>query len=332
MLPLVVAQIITPSPSPTAARCARPFVLAETVKRAEPILPASAEGIGLRGTVQVVVTLDADGAVTGARIASSPSGMLNEPALAAARASTFRPQIRDCRPVGGDYTYAVEFESRVTAFPAFRDGRIVSVAARGTVLRAPDSALVYVRTVAKDASADRASAKSDALLRALMAKLRGLGITDAKVHQVSVSPRSPVVLESDATLPQYGFAATRIVSVAIEPENAAETARAIAASGSFEITGIDYALYAAASAFEDALRAAIDDAETRARIVASAYHLRVGPRRDVQLKDDDTHLIVPGVYVRYPASPDGGTHAPANAAVPRVPVSTSATIVFELVP
>jgi TonB family protein len=88
---LVGAQESTPRPTPTPAPCARPNVAATTVRGAPAIAPPMAEQQGIRGTVQVVISLDEYSRVVGARIQTSPSAILNPAALAAARASTFQP-------------------------------------------------------------------------------------------------------------------------------------------------------------------------------------------------------------------------------------------------
>jgi hypothetical protein len=61
---------------------------------------------GIQGTVQVVVSLDADSKVVGTRIQASPSAILNGAALSAARQSTFQTEIRDCKPIATDLVSA----------------------------------------------------------------------------------------------------------------------------------------------------------------------------------------------------------------------------------
>jgi outer membrane biosynthesis protein TonB len=64
---------------------------------------------GIEGTVQVVVSLDADSHQTGDRIQRSPNAILNDVSLEAARHSTFQTAIRNCVPVAADYIFSVEF-------------------------------------------------------------------------------------------------------------------------------------------------------------------------------------------------------------------------------
>jgi TonB family protein len=92
--------------------CERPNVAATTLRVAEPDTPEQAQREGISGTVQVVVSLDANSHVRGTRIGSSPSTVLNAAALAAARESTFQTEIRNCRPVAADYIFSVDFTNQ----------------------------------------------------------------------------------------------------------------------------------------------------------------------------------------------------------------------------
>ncbi|HEY0382467.1 MAG TPA: TonB family protein [Candidatus Elarobacter sp.] len=101
-----------PTPTPTPLSCARPNVTATTLRPVAPDTPAMAQQQGISGTVQVVVSLDAQSRVVGTRVQTSPSALLNQAALAAARESQFRTEIRNCEPVAADYIFSVEFTSQ----------------------------------------------------------------------------------------------------------------------------------------------------------------------------------------------------------------------------
>lgn len=63
----------------------------------------------LPAVVQVVVSLNERSEIVGTRIQSSPSPAYNAAALAAARASKFRTEIRNCKPFAADYIFSVTF-------------------------------------------------------------------------------------------------------------------------------------------------------------------------------------------------------------------------------
>lgn len=102
----------TPHPTPTPLTCARPDVPATTVRALEPDTPPLAQQQGISGTVNVVVSLDARSRVVATRIQSSPSAVLNASALAAARGSQFKTEVKNCEPVAADYVFSVDFTSQ----------------------------------------------------------------------------------------------------------------------------------------------------------------------------------------------------------------------------
>jgi TonB family protein len=102
----------TPVPTPTPQACAHPNVSPSTTHAADPDMPQMAQQQGITGTVQVQVSLDANSHIVGTKIYSSPSALLNNAALAAARASTFQTEITNCKPQAADYLFSVEFDSQ----------------------------------------------------------------------------------------------------------------------------------------------------------------------------------------------------------------------------
>ena len=101
-----------PKPTPTPATCARPNVPATTTRAVEPDTPPMAQQQGIQGTVQVIVSLDESSHITGTSIQSSPSAILNNAALSAARNSTFQTEVRDCKPIAARYIFSVDFQSQ----------------------------------------------------------------------------------------------------------------------------------------------------------------------------------------------------------------------------
>jgi len=102
----------TPKPTPTPLSCARPNVPAATIRAVEPDTPPMAAQQGISGTVQVIVSLDVSSHVLSTRVQSSPSAILNQAALSAARGSTFQTEVRDCKPIAAEYIFSVEFSSQ----------------------------------------------------------------------------------------------------------------------------------------------------------------------------------------------------------------------------
>jgi TonB family protein len=97
------------SPTPAAVTCAHPNVPGKVTFAFMPQMPAMAANQGIEGVVYVAVALDEKSHITGMKVVSSPSGILNNAALEAARNSTFQTAIKNCKPVAGDFTFGVVF-------------------------------------------------------------------------------------------------------------------------------------------------------------------------------------------------------------------------------
>jgi TonB family protein len=90
--------------------CEAPNVTAATIYAEQPDTPAMATVMHLTGTTLVQVDLDPSGAITGTSVAkSSGTPLLDFAALKAARASTFRAEVRNCTAVAGSYLFEVQF-------------------------------------------------------------------------------------------------------------------------------------------------------------------------------------------------------------------------------
>ncbi len=111
--PYASSAVASPAPppqlSPQRPPCANPNVPATATNPVAPTLPAEVQQRGITGSVEVEVDLNADSKITTVSIHKSSDPALNAPALMAARASTFKTQVVNCRPVAASYLYIVEF-------------------------------------------------------------------------------------------------------------------------------------------------------------------------------------------------------------------------------
>ena len=92
----------------TKKPCYAHYRAAHVMHAVPPSAPSPALSENVTGTVEVVVTVRATGAVVGAEAVSGPA-LLRQAAVDAALATTFVPEIRDCRPIPGAYSYFVNF-------------------------------------------------------------------------------------------------------------------------------------------------------------------------------------------------------------------------------
>jgi hypothetical protein len=106
-----IVTVTNPQPVDPPA-CASPYVPASTLRAFEPNVPREAMETNITGYVRIAVALDEKGRPQHARIASSPSVLLNAASLDAAMHSTYSPTIFRCKPVASGYEFNVEYSAR----------------------------------------------------------------------------------------------------------------------------------------------------------------------------------------------------------------------------
>ena len=271
---------------------------------------------GIQGIVRVTVSLNADSRVVGTRIVSSPSAIVNQSALAAARESTFQTEIRDCRPIAADYLFTVYVGTGEGTFSIITDG---------TVRRAPDVAYVVARVLTYDDVAANAVAKGDAALDALRAKLGALGIGANKIRWQLI----PLWMRVEPA-PGYGQAEARRVEITVDSvANAGHVAAAAASVKTLEVLEIRYALNDSTSAFRDALSNALKDGEKSARDALVPERLQLGALKHVAVSPNDR---VPSSTVPLHLVPVAGGFKEPDIRIPDVEVHASVTVTYEIKP
>jgi hypothetical protein len=103
-------ELCTPGTTPPRADACIADRYPATTLEAAPVDGRFIPRNGPLGTVVVIVSLNERSEVVGARVQSSPNAAYDGPALAAVRASKFRTEIRNCKPVAADYAFGVTFE------------------------------------------------------------------------------------------------------------------------------------------------------------------------------------------------------------------------------
>ena len=102
----------TREPDPAPTTCPRPNVPASVIKADEPSYPVAGIPSRASGLVHVRVVLDDRSRVLWVDILSSTNPVFNDSARIAARDSTYRTEVRDCRPRAAVYVFTVEYSGR----------------------------------------------------------------------------------------------------------------------------------------------------------------------------------------------------------------------------
>jgi TonB family protein len=102
-----------PPPTPTKPACAVPNAQPKTIEVAEPETPQIAQQQGITGEVTVQIELDEKSHLVGNPVVTkSPSSVLNQAAINAAKHSRYQTEIKDCVPQAAKYLFVVEFQSQ----------------------------------------------------------------------------------------------------------------------------------------------------------------------------------------------------------------------------
>jgi TonB family protein len=335
--------VVTGARAQDAPSCARPNMPAAVLRPGVPDTPAMAQQQGIAGTVQVVVSLDPNSRVVGTRIQSSPSAILNNAALSAARASVFQTEIRNCVPIASDFILNVAFDSVPGIItPAKVDQRpIAVVTGQGVATRPPDVAYVSAGIITNDDDAAAAAAKNDAIYAALRTQVKTLGVDDAALRSTYFAemfvPR-PAPAPSISPNPiqrapqRYGYVASRTVTTTLaDVTKAGAVADAMRSAGATSI-GVQFVLRERRAAYSEALAAAVKDAAAQAHVVADASHMHVAGVQTIRVGENQLGPATPPPTFNPPFSQNGPALPYGNLHPAPVEVRATVTVTYVMKP
>lgn len=199
--------------------------------------------------------------------------------------------------------------------------REISVTGEGQVQAAPDMASLSLGVTAQSAEAQAAMSESAARMRSVMGALEDAGIAprDMQTRTMSVSP-----LREDGGAVS-GFEARNMLDVRIRQLDAlGGVLDAVLAEGANALSGLRFELSDRAAAQDEALRRAVADARARAKLLADAAEVDLGPVRSIR---DSAIQDGPEPMMR-------AQMAPVSEGVPlaegEITVSASVSMVFSL--
>ncbi|HEY4439263.1 MAG TPA: SIMPL domain-containing protein [Candidatus Elarobacter sp.] len=228
----------------------------------------------------VVISLNVASEVVNATIQHSPSAILNSAALAAARSSRFRTEVRNCRPIAADYLYVVTFAPPLAILGA-PDRPEVTVTATGRAFGVPDSAAVTMVTRLEErdplvaATHDRTAANA-------FARAPGIAAHEVVLRSYNLlywSTKWPAG-EEEPAIPPPLYLITRGDTISAPLGDLHAVVAAAVAREGVQSLSIEYSVHQPNPAYDKANAAAMDAAFDQAKRIAAGYgYVVAGPPR-----------------------------------------------------
>jgi uncharacterized protein YggE len=149
----------------------------------------------------------------------------------------------------------------------------ITVNGTGKVTTVPDRATFTFGVENRGKSASEASAANSRAMNKLIAALRDAGVPEADIQTVDVYV-SPVYSDSGAGV--IAYSASNSVSVTVSLERAGPVVDAAENAGADNVSGPNLTKADSDKLYDDALRAAVADARSRAQVLAEAAGVKVG--------------------------------------------------------
>lgn len=203
----------------------------------------------------------------------------------------------------------------------------ITVSGSGSVSSAPNEVSVTAGCVIDDADAATAQAKCDAVMAKVIAALKNFGIKSEDIATVTYSLSPQYKYDKDTgEQKQTGYEMNELVTAT--SHNVADGGKMItlaSQAGANQITGISFGLDDATRAQlkNEAIKAAMKDAQDKAGVALGVYGKTVGSVASVQVTDAD---IAPVYNVKMAAGAMNSDASPVEGG--SIGVNASVTVVF----
>lgn len=164
------------------------------------------------------------------------------------------------------------------------DGTLLSVSAQADAHRVPDIAMVSTGVVTQAADANAAMRANAAQMDKVMASIRAAGIADRDIQTsgINLNPQYRYAENQPPTI--TGYQASNTVSLKIRDiGKLGKVLDALVASGANQVNGPSFEIDKPEAAYDEARRAALEKAQARAQMYATALGLKV--RRIVSIDE-----------------------------------------------
>jgi uncharacterized protein YggE len=196
--------------------------------------------------------------------------------------------------------------------------RTITVSGAGTVSAAPTQAGFDFGVSTRSKTARQALADDSGQMRRLIAALEAAGIPSASLQTSSVS-LEPLTSGDGSTI--VGYSASNTVSTTVSDlSNAGATVDAAVAAGANQVDGPNLTVADQTTLYDQALKAAVADAQAKAQVLAAAGGLKVGAVASVE--ENSGSAPVP-----FARSAAGASSTPIQAGTQQV--TANVTVVFD---
>lgn len=184
----------------------------------------------------------------------------------------------------GTATMTASTQSRASSPAASSDGTLLSVSARAEASRVPDVASLSTGVVTQAADAKAALRANAEQMNKVMAAIKAAGIADKDIQTSGINV-NPQYKYADNRAPTItGYQASNTVSVKVrEIDKLGKVLDALVASGANQVNGPSFEIDKPEAVYDEARRAALEQAQARAEMYAKALGMRV--RRIVSISE-----------------------------------------------
>lgn len=159
--------------------------------------------------------------------------------------------------------------------------RTLAVSGEGVVSAAPDTAQLRLGVVREAAEAAEALDRNSAAMQKVLDAVRETGVEerDVQTTRIDVSPQYPRQRPDAAEPPRIsGYRVSNQVRVHVRDlDRLGEVVDAVVAAGANEIHGLEFSVAEPAPLLDRARTLAVADAQRRARVLAEAAGVQLGP-------------------------------------------------------
>jgi len=215
--------------------------------------------------------------------------------------------------------------------PAGADGpATLAIGGDGIVSRSPDVAHVSLTIVTDDRDAARSTGKNTTILDAFGAKAAALGIAGDVIRttyfNVNFVPYPAKDLPPLQRQAHYGFVTTRALDVTVDRiENAGKVVDLATSAGVTSVDGVSFDLKDRKGAYQQALVAALKDAQGSAEALAAGGNLRLVRIARIAVNSSEPGPIAFGQFRGY-AAPMAAATPPPTSIAPNGPIDVTAHV------